>query len=326
VRRRDFLSRSFGLCGAAAGWPLLARAQSQTFPNKPVRWVLGFAAGGTTDIVSRVVTQWLTEQLGQPFIIDTRPGAGTSLGTESVIRSAPDGYTVLLSGTPNAINASLYGKLNFNFIRDTAPVVGIASVPNVMVVHLSLPVKTVPEFLAYAKENPSKVNMASSGVGSTPHLAGELFKMLTGLQLQHVPYRGAAQAVTDLLAGQVQLYFVTTPVSIEYIRAGRLRPLAATTAQRLPDFPDLPTVGETVPGYEASAWYGVSAPKDTPPAVIEKFNRDVNAALADPKVKARFVELGCTVLGGSPAQFAKLIADETEKWGKVVKFSGLKAE
>ena len=195
-----------------------------------------------------------------------------------------------------------------------------------MVVHPSLPVKTVPEFLAYAKENPGKVNMASSGVGSTPHLAGELFKMLTGLKLQHVPYRGAAQAVTDLLAGQVQLYFVTTPVSIEYIKAGRLRPLAVTTAQRLPEFPDLPTVGEFVPGYEANAWYGVSAPKDTPPAVIDKFNRDVNAALADPKVKARLIELGCTVLGGPPAAFGRLIADETEKWGKVIRFAGLKAE
>jgi len=302
-----------------------ANAQAQ-FPNKPVRWVLGFAAGGTTDIVSRVVTQHLSEQLGQPFIIDTRPGAGTNLGTESVIRSTPDGYTVLLSGTPNAINASLYPRLNFNFIRDTAPVAAIAAVPNVMVVHPSVPVKTVPEFIAYAKENPGKVNMASSGVGSTPHLAGELFKMLTGLNLQHVPYRGAAQAVTDLLAGQVQLYFVTTPVSIEYIKAGRLRPLAAASAKRLPDFPDLPTVGESVPGYEASAWYGVSAPKDTPAAVVEKFNRDVNSALADAKVKARLVELGCTPLGGSPADYARLIADETEKWGKVVKFAGLKAE
>lgn len=330
MRRRDFLGGflggSLGLYGAAAGFPLPAFAQSQTFPNRPVRWVLGFAAGGTTDIVSRVVTQWLSENLGQPFIIDTRPGAGTNLGTESVIRSAPDGYTVLLSGTPNAINATLYPKLSFNFIRDTAPVAAIAAVPNVMVVHPSVPAKTVGEFIAYAKANPSKVNMASSGVGSTPHLAGELFKMLTGLNLQHVPYRGAANAVSDLLAGQVQLYFVTTPVSIGYIKSGKLRPLAATTAKRLPEFPDLPTLGETVPGYEASAWYGVSAPKDTPPAVIEKFNRDINAALNDPKLKARLIELGCTPLGGSPAAYAKLIADETEKWGKVVKFAGLRAE
>ncbi len=325
MRRRDFLGLSLGLCGAS-GLPALARAQAQAFPNRPVRWVLGFAAGGTTDILSRIVTQWLSEQLGQPFIIDTRPGAGTNLGTESVIRSTPDGYTVLLAGAPNAINATLYPKLSFNFIRDTAPIAGIASVPNIMVVHPSVPVKTVPEFLAYAKENPGKVNMASSGVGSTPHLAGELFKMMTSVPLQHVPYRGAAQAVTDLLSGQVQLYFVTTPVSIEYIKAGRLRPLAATTAQRLPEFPDLPTVGESVPGYEANAWYGVSAPKDTPPAVIEKFNRDVNAALADAKVRARLVELGCTVLGGTPAAFGKLIADETEKWSKVVQFAGLKAE
>jgi tripartite-type tricarboxylate transporter receptor subunit TctC len=326
VRRRDFLGGTLGVCGAVAGIAPAAWAQSQAFPTRPVRWVLGFAAGGTTDIVSRVVTQRLSEHLGQPFIIDPRPGAGTNLGTESVIRSAPDGYTVLLSGTPNAINAALYPRLNFNFIRDTAPIAGIAAVPNIMVVHPSLPVKTVPEFIAYAKANPGKVNMASSGVGSTPHLAGELFKMLTGLNLQHVPYRGAAHAVTDLLAGQVQLYFVTTPVSIEYIKAGKLRPLAAASAQRLPEFPDLPTVGETVPGYEASAWYGVSAPKDTPAAVIEKFNRDMNAALADPKVKARLIELGCTPLGGSPADYGKLIAAETEKWGKVVKFAGLKAE
>ncbi|MET0669475.1 MAG: tripartite tricarboxylate transporter substrate binding protein [Xanthobacteraceae bacterium] len=326
MRRRDVLGLPLGLFGAASGLPHVARAQLQSFPSKPVRWVLGFAAGGTTDIVSRIVTQWLSEQLGQPFIIDTRPGAGTNLGTESVIRSTPDGYTVLLAGTPNAINASLYPKLSFNFIRDTAPVVGIAAVPNVMVVHPSLPVKTVPEFLAYAKEHPGKVNMASSGVGSTPHLAGELFKMMTGVHVQHVPYRGAAQAVTDLLAGQVQLYFVTTPVSIEYIKAGRLRPLAATTVSRLPEFPDLPTVGESVPGYEASAWYGVAAPKDTPPTVVDKLNRDINAALADTKVRSRLVELGCTPLGGTPAAFGKLIADETEKWGKVVQFAGLKAE
>jgi tripartite-type tricarboxylate transporter receptor subunit TctC len=325
VRRRDFLGSTLGACGAAAGLARGAQAQAP-FPTRPVRWVLGFAAGGTTDIVSRVVTQWLSERLGQPFIIDPRPGAGTNLGTESVIRSAADGYTVLLSGTPNAINATLYPRLNFNFIRDTATVAAIAAVPNVMVVHPSLPVKTVPEFIAYARENPGKVNMASSGVGSTPHLAGELFKMMTGLNLQHVPYRGAAQAVTDLLAGQVQLYFVTTPVSIGYIKSGRLRPLAAASAKRLPEFPDLPTVGETVAGYEASAWYGVSAPKDTPAAVVEKFNRDVNNALDDPKVKARLVELGCTPLGGSPADYGKLIAEETEKWGKVVKFAGLKAE
>lgn len=326
MRRREFLGGSLALGGVAAGWPHPLQAQSQTYPNRPVRWILGFAAGGTTDIVSRIVTQWLSETLGQPFIIETRPGAGTNLGTESMIRSAPDGYTVLLAGTPNAINASLYPRLSFNFIRDAAPVVGIAAVPNVMVVHPSVPVKTVPEFLAYAKANPGKVNMASSGVGSTPHLAGELFKMMTGVNVQHVPYRGAAQAVTDLLAGQVQLYFVTTPVSIEYIRAGRLRPLAATTAARLPDFPDLPTVGESVPGYEASAWYGVAAPKDTPAAVIGKLNRDVNAALADAKVKARLVELGCTTLGGSPADFGRMIAEETEKWGKVVQFAGIRAD
>ena len=324
MRRRDFLGGGLGLC--AAGWPLAVGAQGPTYPNRPVRWVLGFAAGGTTDILSRIVTQWLTEQLGQSFIIETRPGAGTNLATESVIRSAPDGYTLLLAGAPNAINASLYTKLNFNFIRDMAPVIGIVSVPSIMVVHPSVPATTVPEFLAYAKANPGKVNMASSGVGSTPHLTGELFKMMTGIPLQHVPYRGAAQAVTDLLAGQVQLYFVTTPVSIEYIKAGRLRPLAASTASRVPEFPDLPTISEFVPGFEATAWYGVGAPKDTSPAVIDKLNRDINAALSDSKVRSRLVELGCTVLGGSPTAFSKLIADETEKWSKVVSFAGIKAE
>ena len=326
MQRREFLSWAVGLCGVTAGWPAFGYAQLQSYPNRPVRWLLGFAAGGTTDILSRIVTQRLSEQLGQPFIIEPRPGAGTNLATETVIRSAPDGYTLLLAGAPNAINASLYSKLNFNFIRDIAPVVGIAAVPNIMVVHPSVPVKTVPEFLAYAKANPGKVNMASSGVGSTPHLAGELFKMMTGVDVQHVPYRGAAQAVTDLLAGQVQLYFVTTPVSLEYIKAGRLRPLAASTATRVPEFPDLPTIGEFVPGYEATAWYGVGAPKDTPPEVIEKLNRDINAAMADPKVRARLEELGCTVLGGPPAAFGKLIAGETEKWTKVVAFAGIKAE
>ena len=324
MRRREFLGRILGGCGAAAGWPLAAHAQA--YPSKPVRWIIGFAPGGTTDILSRIVAQWLTEQLGQPFVIESRPGAGTNLATESVARSTADGYTLLLTGTPNAINASLYGKLNFNFIRDIAPVIGIVRVPNILVVHPSLPVKTVPEFIAYAKANPSKVNMASSGVGSTPHLAGELFKMMTGIDLQHVPYRGAAQAVTDLLAGQVQLYFVTTPVSIEYIRSGRLRPLATTTTTRLPDFPDLPAISETVPGYEASAWYGVGLARNTPDAIVAKLNRDINAALADPKVNARLLELGCTVMGGTPADYAKLVADETEKWAKVVAFAGIKAD
>jgi tripartite-type tricarboxylate transporter receptor subunit TctC len=321
---RRHLLRLTASATALTAAPGLARAQS--YPSRPVRWIIGFAPGGTTDILSRIVAQHLTEQLGQPFVIESRPGAGTNIATESVIRAPADGYTVLLSGAPNAINATLYTRLNFNFIRDTAPVASIVRVPNIMVVHPSVPVATVPEFIAYAKANPGKVNMASSGVGSSPHLAGELFKMMAGVDVQHVPYRGAAQAMTDLLAGQMQLYFVTTPISLEHIRSGRLRALAATTAERVLELPNLPTLNEFVPGYEASAWYGVSAPKDTPTDVIEKLNRDINAALADPKVKARLLELGCTLLGGSPADFGRMTADETEKWAKVVRFSGAKAE
>ena len=324
MRRRAFI----GLCGAVAAWPLARTtpAAAQTYPARPVRWLIGFSPGGTTDILSRIVAQWLSEQLGPPFVVESRPGAASNLAAEAVVRAPPDGYTVLLAGAPNAINATLYSRLNFNFIRDIAPVVGIVGVPNVMVVHPSVPVKTVPEFLTYAKANPGKINMASSGVGSSPHLAGELFKMMAGVDVQHVPYRGAAQAVTDLLAGQVQLYFVTTPVSIEYIKSGRLRPLAVTTATRVAELPDVPTIGEYVPGYEASAWYGVGVPKDTPAEIVGRLNRAVNAAIADPKVRARLLELGCTVLGGSPAEFGKLIADETEKWAKVVRFAGAKAD
>ena len=243
-----------------------------------------------------------------------------------MVRAPPDGYTLIFASGPNAINATLYTRLNFNYIRDIAPVASIVRVPNVMVVHPSVPARTVPEFVAYAKANPGKINMASSGVGSTPHLSGELFKMLTGVDMQHVPYRGAAPAVVDLLAGQVQLYFVTTPVSIEYIRAGRLRALALSTATRSDALPDLPTVGEFVPGYEASAWYGIGAPRATPADVIQKLNSEVNAVLAEPKIKARFDDLGGEILRGSPADFGKLVADETEKWGKVVRFAGLKAE
>ncbi len=323
IHRRRFLQLAAGAAALPAA-PHIARAQA--YPARPVRWLLGFAAGGTTDIVSRIVAQALTEQLGQPFMIEARPGAGTNLATEAVIRAPADGYTLLLAGTPNAINASLYGKLNFNFIRDAAPVISLVGVPQVMVVHPSVPAKTTAEFIAYAKANPGKINMASSGVGSTPHLAGELFKMMAGVDVQHVPYRGAAPAVTDLLAGQVQLYFVTTPVSIEYIRSGKLRALAVTTAQRSESMPDLPTVGETVKGYEASAWYGLATAKDTPADVVERLNREVNGILADPKIKARFADLGCTVLGGSPADFGRLIAEETEKWAKVVNFSGAKLQ
>lgn len=321
--RRQFLQ----LAGGAAALPAMPQAaMAQAYPAKPVRWIIGFAAGGTTDIISRVVAQWLTEQLGQSFIIETRPGAGTNIATEMVARSQPDGYTLLFVGAPNAINASLYTKLNFNFARDIVPVAGIVRVPAVMVVHPGVPVKSIPEFITYARAHPGKLNMASSGVGSSPHLAGELFKMMANVSFQHVPYRGAAPAMTDLLAGQVNFYFVTTPVSIEYIRAGRLRPLAVTTAARETALPDVPTIAEYVPGYEATAWYGIGVPKETPDSVVEKLNKEINAALAEPKVRARLIELGCTLMPGAPADFAKHIADETEKWAKVIRFAGLKAE
>jgi tripartite-type tricarboxylate transporter receptor subunit TctC len=324
LARRTFLSLS-ACATALLVVPRLAVAHA-AYPSKPIRWIIGFTAGGTTDIISRLVGQWLTERLGQPIIIESRPGAATNIATEMVIRSPADGHTLLFVGAPNAINATLYSRLNFNFIRDIAPVAGIVGVPAVMVVHPSVPARTVPEFIAYAKANPGKINMASSGIGSSPHLAGELFKMMAGVDLQHVPYRGAAPAVTDLLAGQVQLYFVTTPVSIEYIKARRLRPLAVTTAARVAELPDVPTIGEFVPGYEASAWYGIGVPRDTPAAIVERLNREINAALAEPKLATRLAELGCTVLAGSPSEFARLIADETEKWGRVIRFAGVKAE
>jgi tripartite-type tricarboxylate transporter receptor subunit TctC len=312
--------------GAAASATAARFAAAQVYPARPVRWIIGFAPGGTTDIISRVIVQHLGEQLGQPFVIESRPGAGTNIATESVVRAAADGYTLLFVGAPNAINASLYAKLNFNFIRDIAPVAGIVRVPNVMVVHPSVPVATVPEFIAYAKANPGRINMASSGVGSSPHLAGELFRMMAGVDIQHVPYRGAAPAMTDLLAGQVQLYFVTTPSSLGHIRAGRVRPIGVTTAARIAELPDLPTIAEFLPGFEASAWYGIGAPRDTPAEIIDTLNRGINAALAEPKIKARLEELGCTVIPGSPADLTRMIADETEKWAKVVSFAGLKPE
>jgi tripartite-type tricarboxylate transporter receptor subunit TctC len=323
LHRRRFLH----LAAGAATLPAFSRsARAQAYPTRPVRWIIGFAPGGTTDLISRLVAQHLTEQLGQPFIIESRPGAGTNIATESVVRAPADGYTLLFIGAPNAINATLYPKLGFNFIRDIAPVAGIAAVPNVMVVHPSVPAATVPEFIAYAKANPGRINMASSGVGTSPHLAGELFKMMTSIDLLHVPYRGAAPAVTDLLAGQVQVYFVTTPSSIGYIKNGRLRAIAVTTAQRVAELPDVPTIAEFVPGYEASAWYGIGAPRDTPEEIIDKLNREINAAIAEPKVKSRLKELGCTVIAGSPSDFTMMIANETEKWAKVVRFAGIKPE
>ena len=293
---------------------------------RPVRIIVPFAPRGATDITARLIGQWLSERLGQPFVIENRSGGGGNIGTEAVVRAPADGYTLLQCGTPNVINATLYEKLNFNFIRDIAPVAGVFRGPYVMVVNPSVPASTVPEFIAYAKATPRKINMASSGTGAVPHLAGELFNMMAGIDMVHVPYRGGGPAVTDLLAGQVQVYFATTVSSIGYIRAGKLRALAVTTAARSEALPDIPTVGEFVPGYEASTWTGVGAPKGTPIEIVDKLNNEINAALANPKFKARLADLGVTTLALTPADFGKLIADETEKWGKVIRSANIKAE
>ena len=303
---------------------LLALAQG--YPARPVRIIVGFPPGGPTDIAARPIGQWLSERLGQQFVIENRPGAGSNIGTEAVVRSPPDGYTLLLAYSSNAINATLYDKLNFNFIRDIAPVAGISRETTVMVVHPSFPAKTVAEFIAYAKANPGKINFASGGNGTPPHVVGELFKITTGVNLVHVPYRGGAPAVAELLGGQVQVMFASPSISVEHVRAGKLRALAVTTATRSAALPDVPTVGDFLPGFEASVWLGIGAPKNTPAEIIEKLNREVNAALADPKMKARLADLGSTVLGGSPSDFGRLIADETEKWGKVIRAANIKAE
>ncbi len=301
-------------------------AAALDYPTKPVRWIVGYPAGGSTDILARLIGQWLSVRLGQQFIIENRPGAGNNLGTEQVVRAAPDGYTILLVNPANAINTTLYEKLSFNFVRDIAPVAGLIRVPNVMEVNPSVPAKTVPEFIAYAKANPGKINMASSGNGTSIHMSGELFKMMTSLAMQHVPYRGSAPMLTDLLAGQVQVTFDNMPSSIEHIRAGKLRALAVTTAMRSEALPDVPVVADFVPGYEASAWFGVGAPKGTPPEIIDLLNKEVNAAVADPNIRARLVDMGGMMINGTPAEFGKIIVEETEKWAKVVKFSGAKPE
>jgi tripartite-type tricarboxylate transporter receptor subunit TctC len=321
--RRQFLHLAAG-AAALPALPHIARAQS--YPTRPVHLIVPFGPAGATDITARLIGQWLSERLGQQFVIENRPGAGSNIGTEAVVRAAPDGYTLGLFGAANAINATLYEKLNFNFIRDIAPVAPIVGFPYIMVVNPSVPAKTLPEFIAYAKANPGKINMASPGIGSTPHVNGELFKIMTGTNIVHVPYRSAAAVMTDLLSGQVQLYFGTTASSLEYVRTGKLRALAVTIERRLDALPDIPTVGDFVPGYEASNWYGIGAPRNTPVGVIEKLNKETNAGLADPKLKAQVADLGGTVLSGIPADFGKLIADETEKWGKVVKFVGIKAD
>jgi tripartite-type tricarboxylate transporter receptor subunit TctC len=322
--RRTFLH----LAAGAAALPAVARiARAQAYPSRPVRIVIGFPAGGGADIVARLNGQWLSERLGQPFVIENRPGAGSNIAAEAVVRAAPDGYTLLLVTMPaNAVNGALYDKLGFDFVRDIAPVASLTRDPNVMEVNLALPVKTVPEFIAYAKAHPGKINMASSGIGAAQHVAGELFKAKTGVQMNHVPYRGAAPALTDLISGQVQVFFDVLTSSIEHIKAGRVRALAVTTATRSPALPDLPTVGEFVPGYEASNIRGVGAPRNTPAEIIDKLNKEINAALADPKIKARLADLGATVLVCSPADFGKLIVDETEKWAKVVTDGGIEPE
>ena len=301
-------------------------ATAQAYPTRPVRLIIGYPPGGSADTTARLLGQWLSERLGQPVVVESRPGAGTNIATEAVVRAPADGYTLLMVGTAQAINATLYNKLNFHFIRDITPVAGLIRFPSVIVVNPSVPAKTVPEFIAYAKANPGKLNMASSGAGSTIHVSGELFKMMTGINMVHVPYRGGAPALTDLISGQVQVMFDNVPTSIEFIRAGKLRPLAVTTAARSNVLPDLPTVADFVPGYEASAWYGVGVPKGTPEAIIGKLNKETNAILADPKARARFDELGASLIAGSPAEFGQLVADETEKWAKVVKFSGARPD
>jgi tripartite-type tricarboxylate transporter receptor subunit TctC len=321
--RRQFLH----LAASAAALPAVSRfACAHAYPSRPVRLIVPIAPGGASDITARLIGQWLSERLGQPFIIENRPGAGNNIGTEAVVRAPADGYTLLLCGTSNATNATIYDKLNFNFIRDIAPVAGVIQGSFVLVVNPSVPAKSVPEFIAYAKVHPGRVNMGSSGTGGVSHVSGELFKMMAGVNMVHVPYRGGGPALTDLMAGQVQVYFPTIISSIGYIRAGSLRALAVTAATRSEALPGIPTVGEFVPGYEASYWNGIGAPKATPAEIIEKLNKEINAGLADAKLKARLADLGGDVLALSPAGFGKLIADETEKWAKVIEFAGIKAD
>src|SRR5262245_17328902 len=318
--RRNFLY----LAAGAAALPSVSRlAWAQAYPSRPVRIIVPFAPAGSTDSVARLIGQWLSERLGQQFVVENRPGAGTNIGTEAVVTAPADGYTLLLAGPANVISMALYDKLNFNFTRDIAPIASIMRFPFVMEVHPSVPAKTVPEFMAYAK---AKVNMASAGTGSATHLTGELFKMMTGLNILHVPYRGAGPALIDLIGGQVQLMFDTVVGSLEHIRGGRLRALAVTGAARSDVLPDIPTVGDSVPRYESSGWHGVAAPKNTPTEIIDKLNKQINVALTEPRIKARIADLGGTVFAGSPSDFSKLIAEETEKWAKVVKFSGAKPE
>jgi tripartite-type tricarboxylate transporter receptor subunit TctC len=323
LHRRKFLA----LAGAVAAAPaLLRRAAAEGYPSRPVRIVAGFAAGGGVDITARLIGQWLAERLGQQFVTENRPGAGGNIGTEAVVNAAADGYTLLLATVPNAVNASLYEKLNFNFIRDIAPIAGIIRVPMVILLNPSVPVTTVPGFIDYAKANPGKINMASAGNGSAPHMAGELFKMMAGVNLVHIPYRGQGPALTDLLGGDVQVLFATAPGTTDYVKTGKLRALAVTSAVRAEVLPELPTVADFVPGYEASQWYGLAAPRNTSAEIVGRLNKEINAAIADPAMKARLAAIGGEPLPGSSAEFGRLIADETEKWGKVVRAAGIKPE
>ena len=318
IARRRFLLLA---AGALPTFPCLSQADS--YPSRPVRIVVGFAAGGGSDILARLTGQWLAERLGQQFVVENRTGAGSNIATEVVVTAPADGYTLLLTTTANAVNTTLYKKLSFDFVRDVAPVAGLLRAPNVMLVHPSVPAKTVPEFIAYAKANPAKVNMGSGGNGGPVHMAGELFKMMASVNLVHVPYRGEALALTDLLGGQVQIVFGSIPSSLGYIKTGSLRPLAVTTTTRAETLPDVPPLADFVPGYEMSTWYGIGAPAKTPAAIVDKLNAEINAVLADPKFKVRAADLGGTMLGGSPSTLAQLVTDESEKWAKVVKFAGL---
>jgi tripartite-type tricarboxylate transporter receptor subunit TctC len=321
--RRQFLQ----LAAGAGALPAVSRiARAQVYPTRPVRIIVGFPAGGPADIVARLMAQWLSERLGQQFVIENRPGAASNIGTEAALKAPPDGYTLLQVTSTNAVNVTFYDNLNFNFASDIAPVAGIIRVPFVMELNPSVPANTVPEFIAYAKANPGKINMASGGSGTSVHITGELFKMMAGVNLVHVPYRGSAPALTDMISGQVQVMFDVLTSSLQHIRSGALRALAVTTATRSKALPDLPTVGDFLPGYEASAWYGVAAPKNTPSEIVDKLNMEINVGLADSKLRARLADLGGTVIPGSPAAFGRLITEEIEKWGKVVQFSGAKPE
>ena len=321
--RRQFLN----LAAGAVGLPAVSRiAQAQTYPSRPVHVVAGFPAGSAPDILARLMGDWLSERLGQPFIIENRPGAASNIAAEAVVRAAPDGHTLLLVVTANTINATLYDKLNFNFVRDIIPVASVVRNPLVMEVNPSLAVKTIPEFIAYAKANPGRLSFGSTGNGSTPHICGELFKTMTGVNMVHVPYRGSPQAITDLIGGQVQVMFDILATSLEHIRTGKLRALAVTTSARQEVLPDIPTVGESVAGYEASGWAGIGVPRNTPTEIVEKLNKEINAALADPKINAQLAKLGGAALVLSPDEFRKLIADETEKWAKVIRAANLRAE